>query len=415
MSSSRATYRRVAPLIDRARQRVRSATGFGVGEVLRNGDIACGQHGCVLSMQDPRIILKITDDAREARAADVVRRAQARGRAGHIAWVGAVVDLGEDRGVPWWGIVREAIEPWRAPAMEAAVLYDLAVDMLQASQRKRLPNPKKLASWNNLSMFPSLGSVQAAYLELHRLGLVSADITADNVGVRTLPPMKPGWPGPGALVIHDLGESRYVAVPNGARGAARQACPQDDAINEALEVLLGSRPPSACSLVTPAQMNRVVRAHNWPSALGVVGFHTEPDRNGDNHVLVLDEAPWSTLHEKIHDAGLDDKEIGRWLCEGLTEHVADQVRRSWGFLHKPTYPLERQLVSAHILGPTKMSPVAVARVVIHSKDPVADLASHLKRTHPNLSGTPLRRVKAAIRSGSGHEPDGFLNLVGGSP
>ena len=176
------------------------------------------------------------------------------------------------------------------------------------------------------------------------------------------------------------------------RGKKRGRCRHTEEIGEAISGILGSSSRArSCDLVSSAQMDRILRQHNWDSGEGVVGFHTPDDR-----VYVTKQ--WSVPHEWVHAAGLVDDKLGMWICEGLTESVAEAAAKQARAPYRPTYDYERSLVEEQLAPALGMTPIQLARQVVgwygSGKSPAEEIA--------RLLGSP--RMKGHFDRGSGDAP-----------
>ena len=107
---------------------------------------------------------------------------------------------------------------------------------------------------------------------------------------------------------------------------------------------------------------------------------------------------WSLPHEWVHAAGLVDDGLGLWICEGLTEAVAEKVAAEAGAPYQPTYTRERRLVEEQLAPALRMSALELARQVVawyaEGKSPAKQIAQKLGR--PGL--------RKDLDRGSGDEP-----------
>ena len=158
-------------------------------------------------------------------------------------------------------------------------------------------------------------------------------------------------------------------------------------------------------------MTKQLRRDGWLSAgdtSGVddfYGIHTD-----DGRILVRDTAPWSVLHERIHDGGIVDDRLGRWLVEALTECVAEHLHETDGLPWAPTYEHYRELLEREILPRLGLSGVELAQVVVRSCRPDKYGARGL-HADPGLGRAGFRRIWTAIRRGPGDEPDALQGLL----
>ena len=161
------------------------------------------------------------------------------------------------------------------------------------------------------------------------------------------------------------------------RGRKRGRCRHTSKIAAATSVLLGTGGAArSCELVSSKKMDRILRQHNWDSGEGVVGFHTPDDRIYVTH-------QWSLPHEWVHAAGLVDDKLSLWVCEGLTEAVAQRVAHASRTPYKPTYSYERELVERELAPALGLTPVELARKVVEwygeGKSPAKEIARMLGR------------------------------------
>ena len=190
---------------------------------------------------------------------------------------------------------------------------------------------------------------------------------------------------------------------NRARNAGGRPgkCKSTGRIAQATEEVLGSAAsPRSCALVSPKKMDRILRQHNWDSGEGVVGFHTPED---DLYVT----KQWSVPHEWVHAAGLVDDHLAMWVCEGLTEVVAEQVARRAKVPYQGTYTYERQLVEESLAPALGMPPLDLARQVVQwygeGKSPAARMA--------HLLGD--RKLRPMLDRDTGDQPsDRLLKVLG---
>jgi hypothetical protein len=153
-------------------------------------------------------------------------------------------------------------------------------------------------------------------------------------------------------------------------------------IKQALGVDLGE---VSCHIVDEAGMARVMGSAGWSrgDANGVVGFQLGKD------VYVLDGAPWTTLHELVHRAGINADRLNRFVAEGLTEAVAEQLRKSPDE-HRPTYPREVAWIKGRLLPSLGMSAVQLGRIIAQSSDPPRTLAALMAKAKPGVDEGALR-------------------------
>ena len=124
-----------------------------------------------------------------------------------------------------------------------------------------------------------------------------------------------------------------------------------------------------CHVVDQSGMTNVMKKSGWSKneTQGVVGFHV------NKNIYVLNSAPWTTLHELIHQAGINADRINRFLAEGLTEVLAAELKQGKDE-HKATYPQERTWVKETLLPKLNMSAIELGRFICKSPEPHRDLA-----------------------------------------
>lgn len=137
-------------------------------------------------------------------------------------------------------------------------------------------------------------------------------------------------------------------------------------IEQALDVKMQN---FTCHVVDQPGMTKVMGRSGWSKneTRGVVGFHV------NKNIYVLNSAPWTTLHELIHQAGINADRVNRFLAEGLTEVLASELKQSKDE-HKATYPQERTWVKNELLPKLGMSATELGKFIIKSKEPHRDLA-----------------------------------------
>jgi hypothetical protein len=173
------------------------------------------------------------------------------------------------------------------------------------------------------------------------------------------------------------------------------------------EILGESSKVRSCDVIGSGHMEKIVRRHGWDDAGGVVGFHTPKDQLYVTH-------EWSLPHEWVHATGLVDDKLGIWLCEGLTEFVAQEASKRGNFPYRPTYPAERRVIEEKVAPAAQMEPLEMARFVVQSyrrkKDPAVELARKIQRNprHAHLTTAQLRR---ALGPRSGENSGEFARLV----
>ena len=185
------------------------------------------------------------------------------------------------------------------------------------------------------------------------------------------------------------------------RSRGRGRCRDVGPISRATAEILGSDTgPQSCEVVSSGKMDSILKQHNWSSGDGVVGFHTP-----DQRVFVTKQ--WSLPHEWVHAAGLVDDRLGMWICEGLTESVAQEVARRTNTPYQPTYEYERSLVERQLAPALGMEPVELARQVVSwyaaGKAPAREMARLLgdpsltKDLDRESGDHPTERLQAHLR------------------
>lgn len=177
-------------------------------------------------------------------------------------------------------------------------------------------------------------------------------------------------------------------------------CPQDGPISSAIKRILGRAPTASCELVGLPEMEKTLKKHGWHNVDygDFYGFHTD-----DNRVLVRDTAPWSVLHERIHDAGVQDHSVGRWVCEGTAEVLAKYMHEHQGFDWRPTYHDYVAVIENEVLPRANLDIVTLARGIARRRMARAWLAVRLH----HVGQLPRWAAQHALRD---EEPDAFLRL-----
>lgn len=155
-------------------------------------------------------------------------------------------------------------------------------------------------------------------------------------------------------------------------------CHKQDEFVRRIEGALGvSVRPVACHIVNNDGMQSVMARAGWSKndASGVVGFQVGRD------VYVLDSAPWTVLHELVHRSGVNADRLNRFVAEGLTEAIAEELRTSPDE-HRPTYPEETGWVKGTLLPRLGMSAVQLGAIIAQSSDPPTTLADLMLRARP---------------------------------
>ena len=201
------------------------------------------------------------------------------------------------------------------------------------------------------------------------------------------------------------------------RGRGQQAstgCPNEGPIKQAVAELLGVPVPTAvCRLVNPQEMKHALDEHDWPANTDpntFYGFHTD-----DNKILVAQKAPWSVLHEQVHAALVDDRDVARWLCEALTEEVSEYLHKTQGFDWRPTYPEQRRILNQEILTRLRLGEngaVKLARVVAQGGEgkmrPDRRIARGLARGRFRRRKRALER---ALHTRAGDDMNPFIEAI----
>ena len=195
---------------------------------------------------------------------------------------------------------------------------------------------------------------------------------------------------------------------------------EEDFVPRIQQALGVTMPPYTCTIVDEKGMGKVMSRAGWnkSQAKGVVGFHL------DDKVWVLQGAPWTTLHELIHRAGVNADRINRHLAEGLTELIASALKKG-NDEHRATYPSERKWTQ-NLLKKLGMNPLELGKLIATSKNPpeiVADLLIRkgvskkdrrtlIKSLQPQVSNAPsLNRLGSATIKHSNVGFD-FLTIFG---
>ena len=183
-----------------------------------------------------------------------------------------------------------------------------------------------------------------------------------------------------------------------------QRCYKESIFIPRIQKALGVRmPPYTCHIVDQSGMSKVMGKAGWNKSQtkGVVGFHL------DDKVWVLKDAPWTTLHELIHRAGVNADRINRHLAEGLTELIASELKTGPDE-HRPTYPSERKW-TRNFLKRLNMTALELGKLIATSSNPpdrVADLI-----LSKGLSKKSKFQLKTSLKPQVTNAPS--LNRVGG--
>ena len=196
---------------------------------------------------------------------------------------------------------------------------------------------------------------------------------------------------------------------------------EDDFVPRIQQALGVNMPPYTCTIVDQKGMTKVMGRAGWNKSQtkGVVGFHL------DDKVWVLEGAPWTTLHELIHRAGVNADRINRHLAEGLTELIASALKKG-NDEHRATCPSERRWTQ-NLLKKLNMTALELGRLIAQSKNPPEDVAELfiakgitkkdkrdlMKSLKPQVTGAPsLNRVGSATIKHSSLKPIDGLTLLG---
>jgi hypothetical protein len=178
--------------------------------------------------------------------------------------------------------------------------------------------------------------------------------------------------------------------------AVRRCYKQDEYVGRIERALGVSMRPVSCFIVNTEGMQGVMRRSGWSAndAVGVVGFQV-----GTN-VYVLDSAPWTVLHELVHLSGVNADRINRFVAEGLTEAIAEELRTGPDE-HRPTYPQETSWVKGTLLPRLRMTAVELGRIIAQSSDPPSALADLMVRAKP---GVDRAKLVGELRPQVHHQP-----------
>lgn len=162
-------------------------------------------------------------------------------------------------------------------------------------------------------------------------------------------------------------------------------------------------------LVDRETMGKHLQKNGWLADHDVddfYGLHTD-----DGTLVVRDTAPWSVLHERVHDGGVTDKYIGRWITEALTEAVSEHLHNQQGLPWQPTYNEYRDVLEREVLPRLGITAVELARIVVKAKPrPDRYIASGLA-ADPALHTIGYKRLLKVVCRGSGDEPRALLELL----
>jgi hypothetical protein len=174
-------------------------------------------------------------------------------------------------------------------------------------------------------------------------------------------------------------------------------CYKENVFVPRIEQALGvNMPPYTCHIVDQSGMTKAMSRAGWNKSQtrGVVGFHL------DDKVWVLKDAPWTTLHELIHRAGVNADRINRHLAEGLTELIASELKTGPDE-HRPTYPSERKWTK-NFLKRMNMSALELGKFIANSKNPPEDVANLIVKK--GISKKSVFQLKTSLKSQGTNTP-----------
>jgi hypothetical protein len=184
---------------------------------------------------------------------------------------------------------------------------------------------------------------------------------------------------------------------------------EDDFVPRIQQALGVPMPDYTCHVVNQKEMTDVMGRAGWNKSQtrGVVGFHLK------DKVWVLKDAPWTTLHELIHRAGVNADRINRHLAEGLTELIASEIKRSPDE-HRATYPDERQWVKG-LLKKLNMTACDLGKIIAQSKNPPSDVADLLiaRRLTEKSKSDLIKTLKAQVPNAPSLNRVGSATVVEG--
>lgn len=166
----------------------------------------------------------------------------------------------------------------------------------------------------------------------------------------------------------------------------RKCYKQDEFVSRIQHTLGANLTGVSCNIVDTEGMTKVMRGAGWSAneTHGVVGFQFR------NDVYVLDSTPWTVLHELIHRAGVNADRLSRYVAEGLTEAIAQEMKEG-DDEHRPTYPEETTWVKTVLLPRLNLTAVELGRKVIQSNDPPRMLAGLMVKAKPGAMLPALER------------------------
>jgi hypothetical protein len=210
---------------------------------------------------------------------------------------------------------------------------------------------------------------------------------ADPLDVR---PQNMGRRKDNSVALFDLGRTPIETLTV-APGDMDTACPNEASLKRAVFDMLNVAPSyRQCRVVNRGALMRVMNKHGWSrqEVEGTAGFHTE-----DHRLLIHKGDEWAILHEMVHAAGIIDKDMARWLCEGLTEAVAQDIAKKKKWRHSPTYASEVKLVRTTLCPLVNMKPVELAQVCVARPRSGGRAVAALLQKH---TGVPRQRWLSTI-------------------
>ena len=224
--------------------------------------------------------------------------------------------------------------------------------------------------WRSKGLYGPLRDIGRAVLALESVGASPTDLRPANVGRR-----KVG----GKLVLHDPGRT-----PMETTLGPPTSCPDARRLGHRVRELLGHAPSyKECKVVNKVGLRRVMRKHGWSDRDidGTAGFHTQ-----DQRILLAEDGQWSLLHELVHAAGITDRDLAPWLTEGITEATAQEIAKTNGISHHPTYDKEVGIVREKLAPATGLGVTSLGRLVAHNPGHAGrKLAQILAKRHSSIS------------------------------
>lgn len=256
---------------------------------------------------------------------------------------------------------------------------------------------------------PSLRAVRDVITtSQERFGFAPLDIRPANLGTR-----RDGSP---LAVLADLGRAPLETLTV-SRGEAHRRCPNETTLVAGIRRLLGVAPSySACRIASEDDLRTVMRKHGWADAEidGTIGFHSDDKCSGlfrkncrPGDILLREGYEASVLHELVHAAGVVDKYVSVWLCEGITEATAQDIATALKVPQHPTYPAEVRCVRDIVL-PAMQAAGRLPAAPNAEATPVMALA-HGIVLHPNRTVTAITQSLDAQYGGGAAS---WYNVVG---